>query len=100
MSTPIITNPTPQARFQQLSTNITQHRALIEKPELDRAIDVALLEYQRQLVMVGPPENFNMAASAHIRMTGALEFIQVLRNLAETPRAFTAVTRGQLDHKA
>ena len=58
----------------------------------------ALLQYQSELCKV-QMDNFNAAAACHLKMTGAMEFLQVLRNLSET-FSLPTPTRAQdnLDH--
>ncbi len=95
----VITNPTPKARFQESGQNVSNHRDLIGSREFERATDFALLEYQRQLSMQDI-SNLNTAAAAHIKMLGAMEFLQVLRNLSEAPTVpRMAPLTDNLDHK-
>lgn len=69
----------------------------MDQQALDRAIDFALLQYQRDLASEGR-DNFNLAASAHFKMMGAQEFLNVLRHLAHQPSAPTIVDRDNLKH--
>jgi hypothetical protein len=79
----IITNPTPKQRFIDNPQAVTGHRALIEHASFQRSVDMALLEYQRALAVV--PVDFQGAAMNQFKLVGALEFLQTLRLLAETP---------------
>ena len=92
------TNPTPKARFQSINQNIVAHRALIERPDFERACDVSLLEYQRKLSELD--SSLNNAAACHFRILGAQEFLATLRGLAETPAAPKVVATPTLDHRA
>lgn len=76
-----ITNPTPRQRFQQSAKTVSAHRELMQRPDLEAGMDFALMEYQRQLAQ--SVTTFNDAAANHFKITGALEYIQTLRNLAE-----------------
>jgi len=92
------TNPSPKARFQRIGKAIETHRALIERDDLERGIDYALLEYQRMLANMD--QSANSAAACHFRMLGALEFLTVFRNLGETAQLPTIVQTPSLNHKA
>lgn len=98
MST-VVKNPSPKAQFQEVSTNITKHRDMVGTNEFNRATNYALLEYQSMLAKGA--STFNECASAHLKVTGALEFIQVMRNLGEsfTPTVAPRIA-DNLDHKA
>jgi hypothetical protein len=89
-----ITNPTPKARFQSRKNNIEAHRRLIEQDAFDSGVDFALMEYQRTLAQQSA--NFNDAAANHFKITGALEFLQTLRNLAEMATRPTIVDKDNL----
>ena len=80
MTTPQV-NPSPKSRFQSVPNNISNHRALIEKAEFDRAADAAMLEYQKALA--AQAVDGNSAMSAGFRMQGALEFLSMFKTLAE-----------------
>jgi hypothetical protein len=80
--TPPTVNPSPKARFMAVASNLREHRAMIEKPEFDRAIDAAQLEYQK--LLAGQAVDGNTAMSAGFRAQGAIEFIGILKTLAES----------------
>lgn len=96
----IVTNPTPKKRFQESADNIKRHRDLIQTREFERACDFALLQYMAQ-VGQETDGNLNAAAAAHLRLTGAREFLWHFRNLAESidfiPRK---AETPNLDHSA
>lgn len=76
-------NPTPKQKFQNIGSTITAHRDLMQNVDLNRSIDVALLEMQRRQ---GSVTSLDVASAAtnHFKIQGALEFISILRNLGET----------------
>lgn len=78
-----ITNPTPKARFQTSKDNCTKHRTLVDSAEFQRALDFAHLQYQ--IEVINQNRDFNSCAAGAMKLQGALEFIGVLRNLAEPP---------------
>jgi len=70
---------------------------MMQEPDLQTSIDYALLEYQHQLNLRTPEQ---MSGAGFFRMSGALEFINELKNLAEsTPRAVPQ-DRDNLNHQA
>lgn len=95
----IVKNPTPKQRFQSNPKLLTPHRDLVASPAFELSVDYAMLEYERQLSLV-PFDNFNACAAAHLRKVGAHEFLQVLRNLAESSVPETPKPIGNLDHRA
>lgn len=78
----LVTNPSPKKRFQESTDNIKKHRDLIQLREFERACDFAMLQYMAQLGQ-DADGNINAAAAAHLRLTGAREFLWTFRNLAE-----------------
>lgn len=54
----------------------------MDNPDFQSAIDVALLQYQGQLSTQRTTEGI-VAAANFYKVTGALEFVHVLKNLAE-----------------
>ena len=91
-----ITNPTPKARFQSNKRAIEDHRRMIEQPAFDAGADFALMEYQRTLSQQAV--SFNDAAANHFKISGALEFLQTLRNLAEMPVLTAKMDKDNLTH--
>ena len=94
----VVTNPSPKQRFIESKDLVSKHRDLVASSQFQMAADLALLEYQRQLSMT-PFDNYNACAAAHMRMTGAQEFLQQFRNLAETVVPPKREVGGNLDHK-
>ncbi len=89
-------NPSPKFRFLTTEIFLNQHRALIDRPETQRAIDFALLEYQR--ILCEQNSDANAAAGNHFKVKGALEFVNVLKNLSETPNRVPVIVPANLDH--
>jgi len=95
----VITNPTPKTRFQASPDSVSKHRDMVASREFERAIDFALLHYQRQVTELST-ENFNVAGANQFRLIGAQEFVAVLRNLSEAPTLLDrGVSIANLNHK-
>ncbi len=77
-------NPTPKSVYQSDANLVKLHHALVERADLRYALEVALLQMQRELYELSPPD-MGSCASAHLRITGAEDFLKVFFNLAETP---------------
>lgn len=77
-------NPSPKSRFQESQQNVSHHRELIQRNEFQRACDFGLLQYQGQLASMDLQGNMNNAAANHLKITGVIEFLHVLRHLGET----------------
>ncbi len=78
-----VKNPTPRQKFQTIPSTVSAHRELMQNPQLNFSIDVALLEMQRRQAMVAD-KDVTGAATNHFKIQGALEFVEILRNLGET----------------
>ncbi len=77
-----IRHPTPRQRFLLNGTFLKEHHNLVDSSAFERGCDYALLQYQRQLSesvtdAVG-------AGAAGLKMKGVMEFLAVLRSLADT----------------
>jgi hypothetical protein len=81
----------PRARFQQDAKVSGAFRDLIARTESERAIDYALLEFQR--VLSEGTGSFNDAAANHFKICGAQEFVHVLKNLGEPTPPLTVVPK-------
>ncbi len=93
-------NPSPKSRFQESKDNVQKHRDMLQTREFERAIDYALAEYQR-IMAQGPMDSSpNLALAGHYKQMGAVEFVHVLKTLAEPPPAISPRIIDQLDHKA
>lgn len=83
MAEPIPVNPSPKARYLSDATVVRRHKELTQSGIFQHAVDMALLQFQVELSQqkvdgVG-------AAANHFKVTGALEFVNLLKGLAETP---------------
>lgn len=90
-------NPTPKETFVLNRSLVEKHNSLIERPEFEVALHFSLLEYQKDLSKA--TANFQDAAANHYKMTGVLEFIAVMKNLATTSTRPTTVDRDNLSHQ-
>lgn len=95
-TTPAPVNPSPKARFLASKPYIEAHRALIDRPETQRALDYAMLEYQR--VLCEQRGDGSVAAANFFKIAGASEFLHVFKNLSEVPRTVSVVPTGNLEH--
>lgn len=96
---PIPVFPTPKQKFAAEAAYVREHKALIQRPEFERAIDTALLQFSRQLSET-PPNDMGGAASSYLRLLGAQEFARLLFNLAEQPIATVKRDLDNLDHRS
>lgn len=93
----MIPNPTPKQKIQSDPEFIKSHRALLEIGQLELSLDRALLQMQRNLKdQMGPDE----ARAAHYMMSGAIEFLDVFKKLAEPPPQRKQITSNQLNEHA
>lgn len=76
-------NSSPKSRFAAYKPFVDLHRELIQRPELQRAIDFAVQQMAWQLSE--HETDGNSAAARHYQMKGAHDFVSILKNLAETP---------------
>ena len=90
-------NPTPKERFQAERENLVAHRSLLDLPAFERGCDVALLELARRLPN---RETHVHPRDLHHQMVGAVEFVKILRALAETTPAGSQLVMDNLNHKA
>ena len=74
-------NPSPKQRFREHANNITLHKDLIAMPEFERAIDFAMLEFNRKVS--AEIKDTNSALAAGYKLQAVNEFIEVLRTLTE-----------------
>lgn len=98
MQTQPVTNPTPKARFMESNDSCSKHRTMIDSNEFQRAADFAMLEYQARIATQTEPQ---AAAVMGLKVMGALEFLQTLRNLAEpAQRVIPLRPQDNLNHNA
>jgi hypothetical protein len=77
-------NPTPKADFMTNAGFVKMHREMMQQPMMGVSIHYALLQYQRDMGNVRAIDG-NGAAQSFFKLQGALEFVDTLRKLAETP---------------
>jgi hypothetical protein len=77
--------------------NLSKHRTLVDSPELQRALDFAMLEYQARILAT--TSDTAGAAPGFFRLLGAQEFVQTLRNLSEKPPTPVIVDKDNLSHR-
>ena len=81
---------TPRGRFISASSNIAAHRRIIDNPDFQRSIDVALLEHTRAIVSLSGELSdagaVQAAAACFHLISGAHQFVEVFQRLAETPQ--------------
>lgn len=70
---------------------------MLDSDAFEVGVNIALLEYQGRLTQGTPTAND--AAMNHFKITGALEFLAVFRNLAETTPIPTRKDVGNLTHQ-
>lgn len=90
-------NPTPKQVLLLDAAGLKQHEKLMSDPQLYASLDIALLEYQRRLS--NQRVDGNGAASNHFKITGAIEFLDVLKNLSQTNTPTPVRTPGELNQK-
>lgn len=89
-------NPSPKSEFLKNKDLVGGHAALLDNVYFNQSIACALQEYQRQLALRIPVDNFNGCASGHLMMMGAQDFINTLLNLGETAVAEARKDVGNL----
>lgn len=84
-----MSNITPRARFLSVPENISQHRKLLEHPQFQKSVDVAVAEHTRAIVALAGTQDLSaagaqQAAAASFHMiSGAAQFLEVFTRLAE-----------------
>jgi hypothetical protein len=76
-------NPSPRERFQSAPDNIRKHTDMVDRPEFQRALDFALLQFNRDQAN-GPSDQYSKMC-AGIASEAVEDFILILRTLAEPP---------------
>ena len=75
-------NPTPKQRFCSTTMAVSAHRTMVDSDAFTRGCDFAMLQYQ--LMVAGQITDANAAAAVGMKLQGAIEFMTVLRNLADS----------------
>ena len=90
----------PRTRFQESSQNISKHRELVGSGEFQRACDYGILEYVARLTSSTDAGDQAAMHAMGLKISGAHEFLLVIRMLSEKPTAPTPTVVPNLDHKA
>lgn len=85
----------PQARFQASLEAVEKHRSLVSHPSFEKSVETALLQYQHQ-ESAKASRTLEIAAATQFKISGAHEFVQLLRNLSEQQQAPKPQTFPQL----
>lgn len=75
-------NPTPKQRFQQNTRLLKDYVTLIDADAFQQSLDLAMLEYQQSLTQ--ETKDAMTASAAGFKLKGALEFMRVLKTMADT----------------
>jgi len=98
-----VLNPTPKARLFANKTALSAHNELVRREDLQRSFEVALAEYNAQLMMQDnkndSPSYFNKCAEAHLKAKGAAEFIQIFKSLGQEIQRPVIVDRDNLQQQ-
>jgi len=97
MST-VVKNPSPKSRFQETPNHVQHHRDMIASAAFERAADYAMLQYSSRLALQMNNPTFNDYATMGVKITGAKEYLQELRMLAESASVKQTVVHDNLEH--
>lgn len=89
-------NKSPKQRFTEMSQWVGEHRQMVDSVAFIRACDFSMMQYQQQVT--GAVVDGTSAASAGLRLQGAIEFLNLLRNLSESPPAPPKRTNDNLNY--
>lgn len=79
-----IINHSPKQRFMTDTKSVSAHRDLVSTTAFEAGSHFAMLEYMSQLAQRA--NDGNTAAAMGLKLQGALEFLQTMKMLGETPR--------------
>lgn len=86
-TTPAPRVSTPRGRFIQVPSNLSSHRRILDNPDFQKSVDVALLEYTRAIVSLSgelDSAGAQQAAAACFHLiSGAHQFLEVFNRLAD-----------------
>ena len=89
-------NPNPKQRFLTAPGLIKAYTDVMIMPGTRISLDYALMQYQHRLAA---PINDTVAAAAHFKMVGAMEFIDELLNLTTVRENPTLTKKETIDHR-
>ena len=91
-------NPPPKVRFRESADNVSKHRALTENPALQKSLDFAVQQYQRDLA--NEVKDNNSALAVGFKIVAVQEFLRTFMSLSEVPKLPAPVVMDNLDLKA
>ena len=94
-----VSNPNPKQRFLEVGQWVNEHRQLIDSGPFIRAADYAVMYYSH-IIAATQSKDPNMAGICGTKLAGALEFLEVLRNLSEKPTPQIVTPIPSLNHRA
>lgn len=99
-----IVNPSPKQKFLGLKHCVDQHRELLQRPDLNTSVDMALQQYQWEvcggnILQDTMTANGNSAAASYYKLLGAHEFLRTFRLLAEQPKIPPKDSTGEISHE-
>lgn len=89
---------TPVQRFQTSPDNLSKHRKLVDSPEFQRALDFAMLDWSMEIAAT--VSDANSALRAGFALAGAVQFMDRLKTLAETPKPPSPPVQHGINHRA
>lgn len=89
-------NKSPKQRFVEMSQWIGEHRQMVDSPAFARGCDYALLQLQQSLS--ASVTDGNSAAAVAYQIKGAQLFLEMLRNISETPSPLPRRDDDNLKH--
>lgn len=99
MADKVATNPTPKQALLLSKAAVSAHRELMQNPSLLVSIECAQAQFVRLLTDQRTSDG-NIAAQNFFKLEGMHQFIDILKNLAETISLPTSNKPPSIDHKA
>ena len=96
--TAIDANPAPKVRFRESADNVSKHRALTENPALQKSLDFAVQQQQRD--WANEVKDHNSAIAVGYKIVGLQEFLRTFMGLSEVPKLPAPVVMDNLDMKS
>lgn len=93
-----VPNPTPKQILMADAALLQRHRNLMQDAALFRTIELAQAQYVRVLADQRISEG-NQAAANFFRIEGMQEFVNILKNLGESPQLPKTRNHTEIDHK-
>lgn len=93
-----VVNPSPRSQFRSNVKSLAEHNNAMQSPATTLALNMALLQYQRDLL--GKMSDANAAAAVSFKLKGAEEFIAIYLTLGLDFTPKVIADGSQLDYKA